>query len=40
MHQGQAKAALARYDEALRYAPLWKQLRQARDAAAKRAGGD
>jgi predicted negative regulator of RcsB-dependent stress response len=28
MRQGQAKAALAKYDDALGYAPLWKQLHQ------------
>lgn len=36
--QGQWQAALTRYDEALTYAPAWRELRQARDAAAKRAG--
>jgi hypothetical protein len=35
MRQGQAKAALAKYDQALKYAPLWKGLHQARDAAAR-----
>ena len=34
--QGQWRAALARYDEALKYAPAWAALHQARDAAAKR----
>ncbi len=33
--RGQAKEALAKYDEALKYAPKWKQLQEARDAAAK-----
>jgi tetratricopeptide (TPR) repeat protein len=33
--QGQAKAALAKYNEALEYAPNWKQLKEAREAAAK-----
>jgi tetratricopeptide (TPR) repeat protein len=32
---GNAKEALAKYDEALKYAPNWKQLREAREAAAK-----
>jgi hypothetical protein len=31
------KDALAKYDEALKYAPNWKQLREARGAAAKHA---
>jgi tetratricopeptide (TPR) repeat protein len=31
--QGHAKDALAKYDEALKYAPNWKQLREAREAA-------
>jgi tetratricopeptide (TPR) repeat protein len=34
--EGQWKAALARYDEALKYAPAWVELHQARDAAARR----
>jgi tetratricopeptide (TPR) repeat protein/predicted GNAT family acetyltransferase len=34
--QGQWNDALARYDEALKYAPVWRELRQARDAAARR----
>jgi hypothetical protein len=29
---------LAKYDEVLKYAPAWKELHQARDAAARRAG--
>jgi predicted negative regulator of RcsB-dependent stress response len=33
--QGKSKDALAKYDEALKYAPNWKQLKEARDAAAK-----
>jgi len=33
--QGQWRAALAKYDEALTDAPAWKELRQARDAAAR-----
>ena len=33
--QGKAKDALAKYDEALKYAPDWKQLKEARDAVAK-----
>jgi tetratricopeptide (TPR) repeat protein len=32
--EGQWKAALAKYDEALKYAPAWAELHQARDAAA------
>jgi glucose-6-phosphate isomerase len=32
---GNAKEALAKYDEALKYAPDWKQLKGAREAAAK-----
>jgi tetratricopeptide (TPR) repeat protein len=35
LQQGNRKKALAKYDEALKYAPNWKQLRQAREAAAK-----
>ena len=35
--QGRWKEALARYDEALKYAPAWAELHQARDAAARRA---
>jgi tetratricopeptide (TPR) repeat protein len=34
--EGQWKAALAKYDEALKYAPAWAELHQARDAAARR----
>jgi tetratricopeptide (TPR) repeat protein len=33
--QGHAKEALAKYDEALKYAPRWKQLQEAREATAK-----
>jgi len=33
--QSQPKDALAKYDEALKYAPNWKQLKEAREAAAK-----
>jgi len=32
--QGHAKEALAKYDEALRYAPNWAILKEAREAAA------
>ena len=34
MHEGRVGDALARYDEALQYAPAWTALHQARDAAA------
>jgi hypothetical protein len=33
--QGNTKEALAKYDEALKYAPNWKQLHEARDGVAK-----
>jgi hypothetical protein len=33
--QGHPQEALAKYDEALKYAPNWKQLKEARDAVAK-----
>jgi hypothetical protein len=33
--QGHGKEALAKYDEALKYAPNWKQLKEARGVAAK-----
>jgi predicted negative regulator of RcsB-dependent stress response len=33
--QGNMKDALAKYDEALKYAPNWKQLKEAREVAAK-----
>jgi tetratricopeptide (TPR) repeat protein len=33
--QGKTKEALAKYDEAMKYAPHWKELLKARDAAAK-----
>ena len=35
LKQNQPKDALAKYDEALKYAPKWKQLKEAREAAAK-----
>jgi tetratricopeptide (TPR) repeat protein len=34
-NQGKTKDALAKYDEALQYAPNWKQLKEAREALAK-----
>jgi tetratricopeptide (TPR) repeat protein len=34
-HLGHREAALAKYDEALRFAPEWKELKQARDRAAR-----
>jgi hypothetical protein len=33
--QGHAQEALAKYDEALKYAPNWKQLKEAREVTAK-----
>jgi hypothetical protein len=33
--QGKSKYALAKYDEALKYAPNWPQLKEAREALAK-----
>jgi hypothetical protein len=33
--QGKFRRALAKYDEALRYAPRWTQLKQAREALLK-----
>ena len=36
--QGKPKDALAKYDEALKYAPNWKQLKEAREAAAQAKG--
>jgi tetratricopeptide (TPR) repeat protein len=33
--QGHMKEALVKYDEALKHAPAWKQLKEAREAAAK-----
>ena len=33
--QGNRKEALAKYDEALKYAPNWKQFEEAREALAK-----
>jgi tetratricopeptide (TPR) repeat protein len=35
LKQSNAKDALSKYDEALKYAPNWKQLKEAREAAAK-----
>ena len=34
--QGKPTEALAKYDEALKYAPNWKQLKEAREAMAKK----
>jgi predicted negative regulator of RcsB-dependent stress response len=31
--QGNAEGALAKYEEALKYAPNWKQLKEAREVA-------
>jgi hypothetical protein len=36
--QGNAKDALAKYDEALKYAPNWKELKDVREALTKHAG--
>jgi tetratricopeptide (TPR) repeat protein len=36
--QGRRRDALAKYDEALKYAPAWPELLQARDATARRVG--
>jgi tetratricopeptide (TPR) repeat protein len=33
--QGQSKAARAKYDEALKYAPAWKEFKESREAVAK-----
>jgi hypothetical protein len=33
--QGRLKEALAKYDEALKYAPNWKQLKDSREVLAK-----
>jgi hypothetical protein len=33
--QAHGKEALAKYDEALKYAPHWKQLQETREAVAK-----
>ena len=33
--QGRGKEALAKYDEALKFAPNWRQLKEAREALAK-----
>jgi predicted negative regulator of RcsB-dependent stress response len=30
--QGKTKEALAKYNEALKYAPIWKQLKETREA--------
>jgi hypothetical protein len=35
VEQGKTKDALAKYDEALKYVPNWKELKDARKAAAK-----
>jgi hypothetical protein len=35
VRRGNAKDALAKYDEALKYAPNWVALKEAREAAAK-----
>jgi predicted negative regulator of RcsB-dependent stress response len=35
LKQRRTKEALAKYDAALEYAPNWKQLKEAREAAAK-----
>ncbi|MGC2462013.1 MAG: hypothetical protein WA446_13740 [Steroidobacteraceae bacterium] len=35
LKQGKTQEALAKDDEALKYAPNWKQLKDAREAAAK-----
>ena len=35
MKQGKTTDALAKYDEALKYAPNWKQLKEARETLAK-----
>jgi hypothetical protein len=35
--QGKIKDALVKYDEALKYAPNWKELKEAREASAKHA---
>jgi predicted Zn-dependent protease len=34
--QGKIKEALAKYDEALKYAPNWKQLKEVREAATQK----
>jgi tetratricopeptide (TPR) repeat protein len=36
--QGHANEAIAKYDEALRYAPNWKELKDVREALAKHVG--
>ena len=35
--QGETQEALVKYDEALKYAPNWKELKEAREASAKHA---
>jgi hypothetical protein len=35
--QGHTKEALVKYDEALKFAPNWKELKEAREASAKHA---
>jgi len=35
LKMGKTKDALAKYDQALEYAPNWQQLKQARETAAK-----
>jgi predicted negative regulator of RcsB-dependent stress response len=35
LKQGNRREALAKYDEALKYAPNWKQLKEAREATPK-----
>lgn len=35
MKQRKTKQAFAKYDQALKYAPNWKQLKEAREGAAK-----
>lgn len=35
MKQGKTKEAIVKYDAALKYAPNWQQLKEAREAAAK-----
>lgn len=38
--RGKWQAALAKYDEALRFAPAWAELHQARQAAARKTGAN
>lgn len=35
LNRGHGGEALAKHDEALKYAPNWKQIKEAREAAAK-----